>query len=100
MNQDFSYSMKTYNMNEINDFCLLKNQYDIDKLEKHVKTLDKKILLTTQTLTAKFCIDYIWDPDIQSGSEDSYIYDFHYILQYQKHLTEEELIRIADEKNT
>lgn len=86
-------------MNEITDLDLLKNKYDIDTLEKYVETLDKKILLATQTLTAKFCVDHIWDPDIESGSEDSYIYDFHYILQHQSHLTEDELIRRVNEKD-
>ena len=53
--------------------------------------LDKKILLATQMLSAEFCIKYIWDPGIDSGSEDSYIYDFDYILGFQNHLTREEL---------
>ena len=29
--------------------------------------------------------------DIDNGSEDSYIYDFDYILDFQKHLTYQEL---------
>ena len=79
-------------MDSITDFTLLKNKYQIDILERNVDKLDKKIMLATQELTAKFCIKYIWDPDTNSGSEDSYIYDFDYILDFQPHLTEDELI--------
>ena len=79
-------------MDSISDFTLLKNKYEIDILERNVEKLDKKILLTTQELTAEFCIKYIWDPDTDSGSEDSYIYDFAYILDFQPHLTEDDLI--------
>lgn len=79
-------------MVSISDFTLLKNKYEIDILERNVGKLDKKILLATQVLTADFCIKYIWDPDTHSGSEDSYIYDFAYILDFQPHLSEEELI--------
>ena len=79
-------------MDSITDFTLLKNKYQIDILERNVDKLDKKIMLATQELTAEFCIKYIWDPDTDSGSEDSYIYDFDYILDFQPHLTEDELI--------
>ena len=80
-------------MDSISDFTLLKNKYEIDILERNVGKLDKKIMLATQELTAEFCIKYIWDPDTDSGSEDSYIYDFAYILDFQPHLTEDELIK-------
>jgi len=83
-------------MNEISDFSLMKKKYTLDVLERNVGKLDKKILLATQTLNAEFCIKYIWDPDIESGSEDSYIYDFTYILDFQPHLTEDELIKLAN----
>ena len=79
-------------MDSISDFTLLNNKYEIDILERNVGKLDKKILLATQVLTAEFCIKYIWEPETDSGSEDSYIYDFAYILDFQPHLNEEELI--------
>jgi hypothetical protein len=66
------------------------NKYDIDILEKNVKNLNKKALLFTQKLTAEFCIKYLFNPDIDSGSEDSYIFDKIYILEHQEHITEEE----------
>ena len=78
-------------MRTISDFQLLKQRYDLVTLERNVGKLDKKILLATQMLSAEFCIKYIWDPVINSGSEDSYIYDFDYILGFQNHLTREEL---------
>ena len=78
-------------MNELSDFSLMKKKYTLDVLERNVGKLDKKILLATQTLDAEFCINYIWDPDTESGSEDAYIYDFDYILSFQKQLTSEQL---------
>ena len=89
-------------MDELSDFTLMKKKYTLDVLERNVGKLDKKILLATQTLDAEFCINYIWDPDTESGSEDAYIYDFDYILSFQKQLTSEQLadalIKIIDLK--
>jgi hypothetical protein len=67
-----------------------KNKYDISILEKNVQKLDKKLLLCNQILNAEFCVKYIYDDNIDSGSEDSYIYDMKYILDRQPHITEEE----------
>jgi hypothetical protein len=78
----------------------MKKKYTLDVLERNVGKLDKKILLATQTLNAEFCIKYIWDPDIESGSEDSYIYDFDYILSFQKQLTREQLADAFAKNNT
>jgi len=66
------------------------NTYPINLLELNVRNLNKKILLATQKLTAEFCIKYILDLDIDNGSEDSYIYDVDYILDFQTHLTRQE----------
>ena len=82
-------------MDYISDFTLLKQKYDIEVLERNLEKSDKKILLATQVLTADFCIKYIWDPETDSGSEDSYIYDFNYILDFQPHLTEDDLIKLV-----
>ena len=78
----------------------MKKKYTLDVLERNVGKLDKKILLATQTLNAEFCIKYIWDPDIESGSEDSYIYDFDYILSFQKQLTRQQLAGAFEKNNT
>jgi len=78
---------------KLNDDDLLNNpnKYSIDLLEKNIKFFNKKIILATQKLNAYFCVKYILDMDIESGSEDSYIYDIPYILDFQKHLTHKEL---------
>jgi hypothetical protein len=65
--------------------------YDIEFLEKYVNYFNEKTLLQTQMLTAKFCIIYILDMDIDNGSEDSYLFDIPYILSYQTHITKEEI---------
>ncbi len=74
---------------------LLKNKYkySIDILEKNIveNNLDEKILLATQKLTPEFCVKYILDLDIESGGEESYIFDVCYILEFQKHITKKEL---------
>jgi len=74
----------------ITDNDLMKNQYNLDILENNIKHLNTKILICTQILNADFCIKYIFDPDIESGSEDSYIFDKYYIMEKQKHITDEE----------
>ena len=69
---------------------LYKKKYDIHILEQNIKNLNKKALLNNQILTADFCVKYILDNDIESGSEDSYIFDKIYILERQPHITEED----------
>ena len=78
-------------MNVTDDQLLANpNTYSINLLEQNIHNLNKKILLATQKLTVEFCIKYILDLDIDNGSEDSYIYDVDYILDFQKHLTRQE----------
>jgi hypothetical protein len=74
----------------LNDFDLMTNQYSMELLEKNIDNFNKKILLRYQKLNAEFCMKYILDMDIESGSEDSYIYDKIYILNRQPHITDEE----------
>ena len=75
---------------KITNTDLYNNKYSIDILEKNIFHLEKKILLMTQTLTAEFCVKHIFDMDIESGSEDSYLFDKNYILERQPHITNEE----------
>ena len=77
----------------LHDDNLLKhhNTYSESQLEENITHLNKKIMLATQKLTSTFCVQYILDLDIDNGSEDSYIFDFDYILHFQKHLTYQEL---------
>lgn len=76
------------------DEDLLNNKYyySIELLEKNVDHLNKKILLSTQKLTAEFCIKYILDDNIDGGSEDTYIFDVGYILGFQKHLNRQDFM--------
>ena len=69
-------------MSKLNNLDLLNNKfkYDINILEKNIQHLNKKILISTQKLTAKFCIMYLFDMDIKSGNENSYLFDVNYIL--------------------
>ena len=82
---------------------LLKNRYkySIDILEQNIveNHLDEKILLATQTLTPAFCVKYILDLDIDNGGEESYIFDICYILEFQKHITEDELAKLIKQEN-
>ena len=83
--------MDAYFSNEkISDSDLCNTKYSIAVLEKHFHYLNKKIVLCTQDLTAEFCVKYILDMDIDSGSEDSYLYDKCHILSMQEHISEEE----------
>ena len=77
----------------LHDDDLLKHPhtYNVSQLEENITRLNKKIMLATQKLTSTFCVQYILDLDIDNGSEDSYIYDYDYILYFQKHLTYQEL---------
>ena len=79
-----------YQKEKISDSDLCNQKYSIDVLEKHIHYLNNKVVLSTQILTAQFCIRYILDMNIESGSEDSYIYDKNYILRRQPHISSEE----------
>ena len=76
------------------DLLANKNKYSIEILEQNIvkNHLDEKILLATQMLTPEFCVKYILDLDIEGGGEESYIFDICYILSFQKHITEKELM--------
>ena len=51
-----------------NDLLANMNAYSVHELEENVLSLNKKIMLATQKLTAEFCAKYILDMDIASGS--------------------------------
>ena len=82
--------MKVTNTDLLNN----RYKYSIDVLEENIveNHLDEKILLATQTLTPEFCVKYILYLDIEGGGEESYIFDICYILSFQKHITEKELM--------
>ena len=73
----------------ISDTDLFTHQYDIPTLIQNRNHLNKKNVLCTQMLTAKFCAYYIFEED--SGSEDSYFFDKSEILEHQPHVDPDEL---------
>ncbi len=85
-----STKTKISNIIPITNYDITQNKYSIEELEKNIDNFDSKTLLHYQKLNAEFCVKYILDLDIDSGSEDSYIFDKCYILHKQKHITEEE----------
>ena len=78
-------------MTSLTDFDLFTHQfsYSVEELENNITNLSPKYLVSTQSLTAEFCIKYILDSVVDSGSEDSYIFDKNYILFMQPHITSE-----------
>ena len=82
--------MKVTNTDLLNN----RYKYSIDILEQNIveNHLDAKILVSTQKLTPEFCVKYILNLDIEGGGEESSIFDVCYILEFQKHITEKELM--------
>jgi hypothetical protein len=89
--------MDSYYVETISDSDLCNQTYSLDVLKKNINNLNKKVVLSTQKLTAEFCVKFILDTSIDSGSEDSYIYDKNYILKRQLHITSEEFDKCYSE---
>jgi hypothetical protein len=71
---------------------LIKNKYNEEVLIKNIDYLNKKILLSTQILSAEFCAKYIFCiDDIDDGDEESYLFDINHILRKQPHINKEHL---------
>jgi len=79
-----------YQKEKISDSDLCNQKYSIYVLEKHINYLNKKVVLSTQQLTAQFCIKFILDTAIEPGKQDSGIYTKNNILRRQQHITDEE----------
>jgi hypothetical protein len=77
-------------MKKITDSDLCNEKYSIEVLTKHIHYLNKKVVLSTQKLTAQFCIKFILDTAIESGNKDSTFYTKNNILRRQQHITSEE----------
>ena len=65
-------------------------KYSMDILAKNMTTLSKTTILHTQIVDADFCAKYILDVDIDSGSEESYLFEQD-VLEAQPHIIEGEL---------
>jgi len=89
--------MDSYSNEILTDSDLCNETYSLYILKKNINNLNKKVVLSTQKLTAEFCVKFILDTSIDSGSEDSYIYDKNYILRRQLHITSEEFDKCYSE---
>jgi hypothetical protein len=77
--------------NEIlTDSDLCNETYSLDILKKHINNLNKKVVLSTQKLTAQFCVKFILDTAIVSGNQESGVYTKEHILRLQKHISSKE----------
>ena len=76
----------------ISDYNLLIQKYDIPTLINNIDHLNVKLILKTQILTPKFCMEHIYTP-FESNSED-YILSIDYILKFQPHLLRNDLNKL------
>ena len=77
----------------ISNELLKTNQYSIEIIEKNINELNLLTILTSQKLTPEFCIKYPYllnDNKYTKNDCDEEIY-LHDILNYQTHITKEEL---------
>jgi phenylalanyl-tRNA synthetase alpha subunit len=78
--------------NEIlTDSDLCNETYSLDVLKKNINNLNKKVVLSTQHLTAQFCVKFILDTAIESGNQESGVYTKDHILRLQKHISSQEI---------
>ncbi len=69
---------------DITNMDLYNNKFNIETLEKNINKLDLNTILSTQTLTVDFCINYIMNEKYQCFAEEDI--DIFQILKKQKHL--------------
>jgi hypothetical protein len=69
---------------------LYRKKYSIEIIELNVDDLEIRTMLSTQVLTAEFCVKYILNDDYVSTVEERYICDSD-VLFHQKHLTQQDL---------
>ena len=82
--------MDSYSNEILTDSDLCNETYSLDILKKHINNLNKKVVLSTQKLTAQFCVKFILDTAIESGNQESGVYTKEHILRLQKHISSEE----------
>ena len=82
--------MTSYYNNLLTDSDLCNETYSLYILEKNINNLNKKVVLSTQKLSAQFCVKFILDTAIEPGNKESGIYTKEHILRKQKHITSEE----------
>jgi hypothetical protein len=82
--------MDSYSNEILTDSDLCNETYSLDILKKNINNLNKKVVLSTQKLTAQFCVKFILDTAIESGNQESGVYTKEHILRLQKHISSEE----------
>jgi hypothetical protein len=82
--------MDSYSNEILTDSDLCNETYSLDILKKNINNLNKKVVLSTQKLTAQFCVRFILDTAIESGNQESGVYTKEHILRLQKHISSEE----------
>ena len=70
---------------------LYKNQYNYEILKANIYAVSLMDILKTQVLTSDFCIKYILNPKFHLSESDKTI-TIHHVLQYQPHITFDELV--------
>ena len=79
-------------IHELTNNDLKNNKYDIKVLEKNINNLELDVILTTQTLTLDFIVEFILDEKYQKTTKEKEI-DLYTILNDQPHISKEELFR-------
>ena len=75
-----------------NHIDIYKNQYSTEELKEILNgTISQTAILLNQKLNAEFCAKYILNEKYSLNDNDRYL-DFNDVLNYQPHITEEELI--------
>jgi hypothetical protein len=82
--------MDSYSNEILTDSDLCNETYSLYILKKHIDNLNKKVVLSTQKLTAQFCVRFILDTAIESGNQESGVYTKEHILRLQKHISSQE----------
>jgi hypothetical protein len=78
---------------------LYKNKYSYETLKTNIYAVSLLDILKTQTLTSKFCVKYILNPDFHFIPSDNAI-TVKDVLKYQKHITFDDLVIAQVKINT
>lgn len=78
--------------NKLTNNDLKNNKYDMRTLEENIDNLELDVILSTQTLTIDFIVDFILDENNQKTTKEKDI-DLHTILCDQPHISKEELFK-------
>ena len=75
-----------------NHIDIYKNQYNTEELKEILNgTISQTAILLNQKINANFIAKYILNEKYSLNDNDRYL-DFNDVLNYQPHITEEELI--------